>query len=57
MKVGDKVRKVGGTYQGEWEIRAVFFTRSGEVRIVAESLVLRGLLHIFNQSQLEAIDE
>jgi hypothetical protein len=54
---GYKVRKVGGSYQGEWVVVSVFRTLAGELRVVAESLVLPGLLHIFSPTQLELVHE
>lgn len=54
FKVGDKVYKTKG-YSFKGEIRAVFTTISGDVRVVAELTTENGLgmLHIFNESQLE----
>ena len=50
--VGDRVRKVKG-YAFDGEIRALFTTKSSEIRVVVESEVIPGLLHIFSPNQLE----
>ena len=54
FKVGDKISKPKG-YHFEGEIRSVFTTINGELRVVAELTTANGLgmLHIFNESQLE----
>lgn len=49
--VGQRVTKPKG-YRFDSTIVAVFTNLSGEVRVVAENS--DGLLHIFNESQLEA---
>ncbi len=51
FKVGDKAYKPKG-YKFLCTIVAVFTTTSGEVRIVGE-MDDNGMLHIFNESQLE----
>lgn len=51
FQVGDKVVKTSG-YQFPSTIVAVFYTTRGDVRVVAELDGL-GLLHIFNEQQLE----
>lgn len=51
FSVGQRVRKPKG-YRFDSTIVAVFETKAGEVRVVAEHD--DGLLHIFNESQLEA---
>ena len=53
MAVGDSVRKVGGGYQADGWIVAAFTTRSGLARYVFEFAELPGMLHIFNDGQLE----
>lgn len=55
MKVGQRVRKVGGTYQGEWIVVSVFETTTGQPRLVCESCTLPGLLHIFAPHQMEVM--
>lgn len=54
LQTGTKTRKVGGSYEATGEIRAVFATRAGLVRYVFEFDEPKGLLHIFNENQLEA---
>jgi hypothetical protein len=51
-KVGDKVRKVGGTYEADGIIVGVAITTRGDVRYVFEFINPSGMLHIFNESQL-----
>jgi hypothetical protein len=50
--VGQRVRKPNG-YRFDSTVLAVFRNLSGEWRVVAENG--DGLLHIFNESQLEAV--
>lgn len=52
---GDKVRKVGGTYQAEGVIVGVAVTTTGDVRYVFEFEQYPGMLHIFNEGQLQKI--
>ena len=54
FKVGDKVCKPKG-YAFNGEVRSVFETINGDVRVVAELTTENGLgmLHIFSESQLE----
>ena len=49
--IGDKVDKVKG-YTFPATIVSVFTTTRGDIRVVAE-MDTYGLLHIFNESQLE----
>ena len=51
FKVGDKVYKPKG-YQFPGVVVSIFQTTKGETRIVAE-MRDNGMLHIFNESQLE----
>lgn len=51
--VGDVVRKVGGTYQAEGIIVGTAITTRGELRYVFEFSAFPGMLHIFNEGQLE----
>ena len=51
FKVGDKAIKTKG-YKFPCTIVSVFTTTKGETRVVAE-MDEYGLLHIFNESQLE----
>lgn len=52
---GDRVRKVGGSYQAEGTIVGVALTTQNQVRYVFEFDVFPGMLHIFNGEQLEYI--
>jgi len=52
FKVGDKVLKVKG-YSFPGEVRAVFTNIAGDVRIVVETTVIEGLLHLFNEDLFE----
>jgi hypothetical protein len=58
FKVGDKVCKPKG-YAFNGEVRSVFETINGDVRVVAELTTENGLgmLHIFSESQLEFRNE
>jgi hypothetical protein len=51
FKVNDKVKKPKG-YSFDGIVVAIFTTTKGEIRIVAE-LENNGMLHIFNENQLE----
>ena len=51
FKIGDKVKKPKG-YSFDGIIVSIFQTTKGETRIVAE-LENNGMLHIFNENQLE----
>jgi len=58
FQIGDKIRKSKGyTFNGE--VRSVFTTIGGEVRVVAELTTENGIgmLHIFSESQLELRNE
>jgi len=57
LKTGDRARKVGGSYEASGLIVSTFKTRSGALRYVFEFDVPHGLLHIFNEHQLEAIPQ
>jgi hypothetical protein len=52
---GDKVRKVGGSYEAEGYIVGVAVTTQGQVRYVFEFEQYPGMLHIFNETQLSKI--
>lgn len=54
FEVGDKVFKPKG-YKFPGTIVSIFKTTSGETRIVAE-MEDNGMLHIFNENQLEKIE-
>lgn len=51
--IGDKVSKVVGDYGSEWIVRGFCITGSGKERMVAESVSIPGMLHIFNPAQVE----
>lgn len=52
IRVGDKARKVGGSYQADGTIVAVFKTMEGRDRVVFEFDEPAGMLHIFNTEQV-----
>lgn len=54
FKVGDKAYKPKG-YKFPCTIVSVFHNTNGDVRLVAE-LDGYGMLHIFNENQLEHVD-
>ena len=53
FKQGDLVQKVGGTYQADGVIVGHAVTTRGDVRYVFEFSDYPGMLHIFNEGQLE----
>lgn len=53
FKRGDHVRKIGGTYQADGIIVGIALTTNGDVRYVFEFKQYPGMLHIFNEGQLE----
>jgi len=57
FQVGDLVRKVGGTYQADGIIVGIAVTTRGDIRYVFEFKDYPGMLHIFNGSQLELIEQ
>jgi hypothetical protein len=57
FKEGDRVCKVGGTYQAEGIIVGIAITTTGDVRYVFEFEQFPGMLHIFNEGQLEHVKE
>lgn len=52
FKVGDVVRKKNG-YEFDSTVVAVFDKLDGETRLVCESSLIVGMLHIFSPSQME----
>lgn len=57
FKVGDYVRKSGGSYQADGFIVGIAVTTMGQVRYVFEFETFPGMLHIFNDSQLELLEK
>ena len=53
FKEGDIVTKVGGSYQADGIIVGIAVTTMGQVRYVFEFDQYPGMLHIFNEGQLE----
>jgi hypothetical protein len=54
---GDRVRKVGGSYQAEGKIVAAWISEDdGQPRYVFRFNLPNGMLHIFNETQLEAVE-
>lgn len=53
FQAGDLVKKVGGTYEAEGIIVGIAITTKGDVRYVFEFEQFPGMLHIFNEGQLE----
>ena len=51
--VGQRVRKVKG-YPFDATVVAVFANLAGETRLVCESTLIPGMLHIFSPAQMEA---
>ncbi len=56
FEVGNRVRKVGGSYEATGTVVAAFKTLSGKQRYVFEFDEFSGMLHIFNHEQLEPLD-
>lgn len=56
FEVGERVRKVGGSYEATGTVVAAFKTLSGKQRYVFEFDEFAGMLHIFNHDQLEPLD-
>lgn len=54
IRRGDHVDKNTG-YPFPGEVLAVFLTQNKQVRVVVESTILPGLLHIFNKEQLYVV--
>jgi len=57
FQVGDLVNKVGGTYEATGLIVGTAITTRGDLRYVFEFLDYPGMLHIFNEGQLEHAHE
>jgi len=53
FQVGDRVRKTGGSYEAEGFIVGTAVTTMGQLRYVFEFESYPGMLHIFNEGQLE----
>ena len=54
FREGDYVRKTGGTYEADGIIVGIAVTTRGDVRYVFEFEQFPGMLHIFNEAQLES---
>jgi hypothetical protein len=50
---GDYVRKTGGTYEADGIIVGIAVTTRGDVRYLFEFEQFPGMLHIFNEGQLQ----
>ena len=57
LKIGDRARKIGGSYQADGTIVAVFTTLSGKERVVFEFDEPKGMLHIFGTEQIEILQK
>ena len=55
FQIGDSVRKSGGTYEADGIIVGGAITTRGDVRYVFEFKQFPGMLHIFNEDQLEKL--
>ena len=53
FREGDYVRKTGGTYEADGIIVGIAVTTRGDVRYVFEFEQFPGMLHIFNEGQLQ----
>ena len=56
-RVGQRVVKIGGSYQADGTIQSVFLTRAGKMRFVFEFDTPAGMLHIFNPEQVALIPD
>ena len=56
FNIGDKAKKVGGSYQAQGTVVSVFRTRHNENRVVFDFDEPPGLLHIFSEKQLEHVN-
>jgi rubredoxin len=54
FKPGDRVKKVGGSYQATGTIKAAFLADDGSSRYVFRFDVPAGMLHIMGDANLEA---
>lgn len=57
FQTGDVVRKIGGTYQATGTIVGHAVTTRGDMRYVFEFSDYPGMLHIFNEGQLELVSD
>lgn len=53
FKPEDRVQKIGGSYQAIGTIKAAWLADDGTPRYVFRFDVPNGMLHIFNETQLE----
>jgi hypothetical protein len=56
FNIGDRVKKATG-YAYPGVVVSVFFTRERKLRYVVEHLTSIGMLHIFNEEQLQDAQE
>ena len=56
-KPEDRVQKIGGSYQAVGTIKAAWLADDGTPRYVFRFDVPNGMLHIFNETQLEPYTE
>ena len=57
FKPGDRVQKIGGNYQAVGTIMAAFLVDDGTPRYVFKFDIPNGMLHIFNESQLDFLND
>lgn len=55
--VGDIVDKPGGAYNFKSTVASVFENSVGDIRLVAESLVIPKMLHIFSPAQMRLVTD
>jgi hypothetical protein len=57
FKPEDRVQKIGGSYQAVGTIKAAWLSDDGTPRYVFRFDVPNGMLHIFNETQLEELQK
>lgn len=53
--VPHRARKIGGSYQADGTVIAIFFTLAGQARCVFEFDEPKGMLHIFSLDQVQPL--
>lgn len=53
--IGNRVRKKRG-YEFDSIVVSVFYTTASQVRLVCESTLIPGMLHIFSPEQMELME-